>query len=155
MAQTIVDVLDYLADHPDLGFFTLDRQHVKGHKEWAGDDRVCPDGISVDRIVIEAQALAVQPPPPTSPLTMPDLDPVLREGTDGKRYIVPYVFGTLWDRHGLDVFGYWISGVLEERGRLVQYTERARFEYAPDIPGNVQLGLVGLEVFAGRHPDML
>ena len=35
-------------------------------------------------------------------------------------------------RGGLDVFGYPISEVLEEEGRLVQYFQRSRFEYHPE-----------------------
>lgn len=51
---------------------------------------------------------------------------------------------------GLPVFGYPISGPIEEAGddgapRTVQYFERARFELAPGVSGQVQLGLLGRE----------
>jgi hypothetical protein len=51
------------------------------------------------------------------------------------------------------LFGYPISGEINENGRLVQYFERARLEYHPELagtPGQVQLGLVGREATAGR-----
>lgn len=36
------------------------------------------------------------------------------------------------NRGGLEIFGYPISPVLEEKGRLVQYFQRSRFEYHPE-----------------------
>lgn len=36
-------------------------------------------------------------------------------------------------RGGADIFGYPISPVLEEEGRLVQYFQRAKFEYHPEV----------------------
>ncbi|NTV62840.1 MAG: CapA family protein [Oscillochloris sp.] len=51
---------------------------------------------------------------------------------------------------GLALFGYPISGPIEElsdagASRTVQYFERARFELAPGVAGQVQLGLLGRE----------
>ncbi|MBX0329853.1 CapA family protein [Oscillochloris sp. ZM17-4] len=51
---------------------------------------------------------------------------------------------------GLPVFGYPISGPIEESDdagapRTAQYFERARFELAPGVAGQVQLGLLGRE----------
>ncbi|HEX2913073.1 MAG TPA: CapA family protein [Chloroflexia bacterium] len=67
-------------------------------------------------------------------------------------------FRTFYQRYGgLTVFGYPISGLLQETDRdtgktkMVQYFERARFEYTPGEPENanplykVQLGLLGRE----------
>lgn len=50
MAQTILDTADYVKRN-SLGEIPISRQSIKGHKEWVGDNRVCPDGIEVDRIV--------------------------------------------------------------------------------------------------------
>ncbi len=56
-------------------------------------------------------------------------------------------FVSFWDSYGgLPVFGYPISETLQEDGRLVQYFERARFEYHPEHEGTryvVQLGHLG------------
>lgn len=54
MAQTILDVAQYVAEHR-LGEIKINREAIKGHKEWVGDNRVCPDGVDVDRIVEIAQ----------------------------------------------------------------------------------------------------
>jgi hypothetical protein len=58
-------------------------------------------------------------------------------------------FLSFWREHGgMLIFGYPISGELVENGRVVQYFERARFEYAPEHAGTVdqvQLALVGSE----------
>lgn len=59
-------------------------------------------------------------------------------------------FLSFWRANGgVMVFGYPISGELVENARVVQYFERARFEYAPEhvgTPEQVQLALVGSEV---------
>jgi hypothetical protein len=66
LAQTWADIHAYLKQHPDLGAIALDRttNGIRGHREWVGDGRVCPDGVSVDRIVARAAELANTPLPP-------------------------------------------------------------------------------------------
>ena len=63
-------------------------------------------------------------------------------------------FLDFWRANGqLLIFGYPISEELVENGRIVQYFERARFEFHPELlgqPGQVQLGLVGRELTAAR-----
>src|SRR5687767_12560326 len=59
---------------------------------------------------------------------------------------------------GLLLFGYPLTEEIAENGRVVQYFERARFEYHPEAGGTpqlVQLGLVGREALAyvGRSFD--
>ncbi|NTW03913.1 MAG: CapA family protein [Oscillochloris sp.] len=60
-------------------------------------------------------------------------------------------FRTFYESYGgLNLFGYPISGPIEEADdmgatRTVQYFERARFELTPSVPGQVQLGLLGRE----------
>lgn len=51
-------------------------------------------------------------------------------------------------RGGLDIFGYPISGVMQENGKTVQYFQRSRFEYHPQLPEAYQitLGLLGEEL---------
>ena len=58
-------------------------------------------------------------------------------------------FLTFWQNDGgLPVFGYPLTDELTENGRTVQYFERQRFEYHPELEGTpyvVELGLTGLE----------
>lgn len=51
-------------------------------------------------------------------------------------------------RGGLDIFGYPVSGVIEENGISVQYFQRSRFEYHPELPEiyQITLGLLGEEL---------
>ena len=51
-------------------------------------------------------------------------------------------------RGGLDIFGYPTSGVIQENGKTVQYFQRSRFEYHPQLPEAYQitLGLLGEEL---------
>ena len=67
-------------------------------------------------------------------------------------------FLTFWrERGGVLLFGYPISEEIVENGRIVQYFERARFEYHPDRlgeEGQIQLSLLGRELTQGRSfPD--
>lgn len=63
-------------------------------------------------------------------------------------------FLDFWRANGqLLIFGYPVSEELVENGRIVQYFERARFEFHPELlgqPGQVQLGLVGRELTTAR-----
>ncbi len=57
-------------------------------------------------------------------------------------------FLTYWrENGGVLVFGYPISEEIVEDGRVVQYFERARFEYHPESPSSVQLSLLGSQLF--------
>lgn len=61
-----------------------------------------------------------------------------------------------WEQNGgLYVFGYPLTGAIEEDGRTVQYFERARFELFPENqpPYDVQLGRLGVEVLEQRGID--
>jgi subtilisin family serine protease len=61
-----------------------------------------------------------------------------------------------WTQHGgLLIFGYPISEPFEENGYLVQYFERNRFEYHPELPAayHVSLGLLGNDL-ARKHGYM-
>ena len=56
-------------------------------------------------------------------------------------FVVPTPFKEYWNREGgLDSFGYPLSGVLAENGLLVQYFERARFEYHPEATNTPDYG---------------
>jgi hypothetical protein len=67
-------------------------------------------------------------------------------------------FLSFWREHGgVMIFGYPIGEEIVENGRVVQYFERARFEYHPEhlgTPDQVQLALLGRELTTGRSfPD--
>ena len=67
-------------------------------------------------------------------------------------------FLSFWrENGGALIFGYPIAEESVEDGRIVQYFERARFEYHPEYLGTaeqVQLALLGRELTAGRNfPD--
>jgi SpoIID/LytB domain protein len=65
-----------------------------------------------------------------------------------------YAFLAFWrSRGGLDVFGYPISEEMTENGRTVQYFQRARFEYHPELPPeyHVSLGLLGDQLLSERR----
>src|SRR5215212_2272665 len=67
-------------------------------------------------------------------------------------------FLTFWrENGGVLIFGYPLSEEVIENGRVVQYFERARFEYHPENFGKadqIQLSLLGRELTAGRtFPD--
>lgn len=62
-------------------------------------------------------------------------------------------FKKYWDEHdGLNTFGLPISEELTENGLVVQYFERGRLEYHPELPGDKQitLGRLGEELLETR-----
>src|SRR5581483_3008541 len=63
-------------------------------------------------------------------------------------------FLNFWrENGGVLIFGYPISEEIVEQGRIVQYFERARFEYHPEAANaadQVQLSLLGRELTVGR-----
>lgn len=62
-----------------------------------------------------------------------------------------------WRSSGqMTTLGYPLTEEIDENGRIVQYFERGRLEYHPELAGTpfqVQLGLVGREATAGRVFD--
>jgi lipoprotein-anchoring transpeptidase ErfK/SrfK len=57
-----------------------------------------------------------------------------------------YGFLSFWNTHnGERLFGEPVTSTFEENGLIVQYFERARFEYHVDSPSTVLLGLIGRE----------
>ena len=89
----------------------------------------------------------------TSGRTFPKAIPVVT--TDSQRYfpetgqVVSGAFLRFFNsRGGLDIFGYPTSGVIQENGKTVQYFQRSRFEYHPQLPeaNQITLGLLGVEL---------
>ncbi len=64
---------------------------------------------------------------------------------------VNFAFLRFWELAGaLDRFGYPISEEIVENGVSVQYFQRARFEYRPELPQPVRLGAIGSELLRSR-----
>jgi hypothetical protein len=62
-------------------------------------------------------------------------------------------FKKYWDDHGnVSTFGFPISEELTENGITVQYFERGRLEYHPELPENqrITLGRLGAELLEAR-----
>lgn len=63
LAQTWIDIAGYVSAH-DLGSIPLNRNGIRGHKEWVGNAALtCPDGIDINRIVAEIDRLLNVKPP--------------------------------------------------------------------------------------------
>ena len=90
------------------------------------------------------QALARPDYLPVAPVEPPDDPNVLYFEETG--HTLSGVFREYWEREGgLEMFGMPITEPFDQSGRSVQYFERARFEFHPELGegGAVQLGLLG------------
>ncbi|MDI3339269.1 MAG: glycosyl hydrolase [Sphaerobacter sp.] len=100
------------------------------------------------------QALARPDRAPTAPVPAPpDVGPRVRYFPEtGHTLRDPFL--RYWETNGgLAQFGFPLTEVFFVQGRAVQYFERARFEYWPELrgtPHEVQLGLLGRYVTRGR-----
>ena len=107
-------------------------------------------GLSVLAIVITGSAVVVSPTAAGHPQAGAP------QGTTFPQtgYTVPPEFMPYWQAHGgLAIFGYPISAVRTEGGYEVQYFERNRFEYHPELKSTayeVELGLLGTLLTADR-----
>ncbi|MBI5563348.1 MAG: hypothetical protein HY870_00530 [Chloroflexi bacterium] len=66
------------------------------------------------------------------------------------QHILAYAFLNFYDANGgLDIFGYPITEFMLENGRIVQYFQRSKMEWHPELSGDqrVQLGDLGLVHF--------
>jgi hypothetical protein len=85
--------------------------------------------------------------PPISSTEIPPANHPQRRYYPETGHTVSFAFLTYFDEHGgLDLFGYPITEFLiDERGRIVQYFQRACLEWYPENPHpyKVQLGLLG------------
>ena len=84
--------------------------------------------------------------PPISSAEIPPANHPQRRYYPETGHTVSFAFLDYFDEHGgLDIFGYPITEFLVERGRIVQYFQRACLEWHPENPHpyKVQLGLMG------------
>jgi hypothetical protein len=102
---------------------------------------------------IQLGALGVQLGYATGPIPTAEIPPA---NDPNRRYFeetghtVAYAFLAYFDKHGgLEIFGYPITEFKLENGRIVQYFQRARMEWHPELPADqrVQLGNLG-EIYA-------
>lgn len=125
----------------------FERQRFEFHPEHAGTEYAVLLGHLGKEIAIrEGRDLRPVPPQP------------------GRRYVpetghhIAPEFLTYWERRGgVRLFGYPITEPFWENGLLVQYFERARFEYHPQNAGtewSILLGRLGAQVWAERARDV-
>jgi hypothetical protein len=88
-----------------------------------------------------------------SPLAEPQLQPGQRFFPETGHTVVAAFLRYFEARGGADFFGYPITEMMVENGRIVQYFQRARLEWHPDNPPGlrVQLGKLG-EIYLDRFP---
>ncbi|MCS7051264.1 MAG: CAP domain-containing protein, partial [Thermomicrobium sp.] len=117
------------------------------HLEFAGTENAVLLGL-LGREIAEREGRDLRP---ASPL------PGGRYFVETGHSIAPE-FVTYWEtRGGLRLFGYPITEPFWERGLLIQYFERARFEYHPELAGTdwaILLGRLGAEIWTQRSRDV-
>lgn len=125
----------------------FERQRFEYHPEYAGTDYAVLLGL-LGKEVATREGRDLRPVAPVP----------------GRRYIaetghtIAPEFLSYWEnRGGVRLFGYPITEPFWENGLLVQYFERARFEYHPELAGTewaVLLGRLGVEIWAKRNRDV-
>lgn len=152
LAQCWIDIAAYVQGH-GLGEILLNRDGIKGHREWVGGGTVCPDGIDVDTLVGVIHDLLQTPQEPVEApritTTIPEPGGEANPWHTG--YWVPVEFAAYIERHGFMTVGYAVSEAFMEDGLIVQYFERARLEIHPGQI--VMAGLVGAEALWARYPN--
>ncbi|HZD57658.1 MAG TPA: Ig-like domain-containing protein [Anaerolineales bacterium] len=98
--------------------------------------------------------------PGLAPASSPNVSACRDFPDTGYRYRVCYAFLDFFESHGgLAQFGYPISNFEIHSGRLVQYFQKARFEWHPELRADqhILLGDLGIEYFrkAGEDPIRL
>ncbi len=112
-----------------------------------------PDPRKTELGMLGTQLGYGEPPIPTADIP-PANDPNRRYYSETGHTIV-YAFLRYFDLHGgLEILGYPITEYKQENGRYVQYLQRARLEWHPELPPDkrVQLGNLG-EIYATTRLD--
>jgi len=112
-----------------------------------------PDPRKVELGLLGTQLGYAAPPIPDAQVP-PANDPNRRHYPETGHTVV-YAFLQYFDAHGgLAIFGYPITEFKQESGRFVQYFQRARLEWHPEMPPDkrVQLGNLG-EIYATTRLD--
>ena len=145
LAQTWADVTRYLEERPHLGAISV----IRGHNEWVGDGRTCPDGIDVTRISREWQVLMGTAPQLNDPRDVEKATP----DPFGSPYGKYWTDDRFLARQQADFMrlGHVVSEAFLEGDQLVQYFERGRLEVNADA--SITEGLVGREALWTRYPE--
>jgi subtilisin family serine protease len=128
---------EFSEKNPDTGqTYTVqyfERNRFEYHPELAGT----PLEVSLGRLGVQ-----------TAPQVYPISPPVNASGVlsfDATHHTLSGPFRQFWEAHGgLALFGYPTSEPFEEGGMLVQYFERSRLEYHPELPADSQVLLTRL-----------
>jgi hypothetical protein len=90
--------------------------------------------------------------PPASSDRIPTFNTSLRHYFPETRHVVEYSFLDYFrEKGGIDIFGYPHSEFMYEGGRIVQYFQRARIEWHPEITSGSQMRLTPLgEIYVER-----
>lgn len=139
---------EFSEKNPDTGeTYTVqyfERNRFEYHPELAGT----PWEVSLGRLGVQDASQVY----PTAPAV----------NVDGVRYFAETQhtlsgsFRDFWEANGgVAVFGYPISEPFDEGGLLVQYFERSRFEYHPDLPSGSRVLLTRLGTMLARENGYL
>lgn len=142
---------EFTERNPDTGQLTtvqyFERERFEYHPELKGTPAV----ISLGRLGVELAGQTY----PTAP-TMSTSSSVDERYFPQTQHTLSGPFLDYWNANGgLALFGYPISEPFEEGGYLVQYFERARFEYHPELAAPYQVLLSRLGVALARHDGYL
>ncbi len=125
----------------------FERQRFEYHPEYAGTDYAVLLGL-LGKEVATREGRDLRPVAP-----VPDRRYIAETG-----HTIAPEFLSYWEnRGGVRLFGYPITEPFWENGLLIQYFERARFEYHPELAGTewaVLLGRLGVEIWAERNRDV-
>lgn len=133
---------------------TPTRDQVKSHRELYPGATECPGDLDMDRLHAEL-AMILATVDGTKRPSDADLDALARDAVKHSNGLwVPKVFVKRAGDLAVDplhAFGYPITpAYIDARGMLVQWFERALFEYHPEAAGSeweVQLALIGTELY--------
>lgn len=124
----------------------FERQRFEYHPEYAGTEYEVLLGL-LGREMAEREGRDLRPVQPIpGRLYFPETG-----------HTIASEFLSYWQsRGGLRLFGYPITEPFWENGLLIQYFERARFEFHPDLAGTdwaILLGRLGAELWASKSRD--
>lgn len=104
-----------------------------------------PDPYKVQLGLLGAELLGNTVYPPANPATIPAFNSALHHYFYETGHLVSYEFLRFYREHGgLDIFGYPLSEALYENGYIVQYFQRARMEWHPEIVRGSRVRLTNL-----------
>lgn len=112
-----------------------------------------PSGSQVQIADLGSDLLALEDPG-LPPLVLPNNHPACRYYTETGNQVC-YAFLTFYDHHGSTAqLGLPISNIVTVNGRLVQYFEKARFEYRSELPSGQRVVLTNIgQIYFDLYED--